>query len=221
MVDNAVARSWVMLADMPHAFIRLPRELLLYQSPPRTTFNLSCSSKHLAFNSPTGVVHLTNQRIIYTPTERGNDFESFSCPIDNIHDYRVSAPFFGPNVWTAIVQPVPNGGIVHFTPAVELKLVFKDGGAFDFHSFFERLKYRKQQALESSSEAQVTSGIHIDDLPAYADSGATHGLVRSALQMPYNTGETTEAPPNEPPPGYEEVPRTSVAMAMEDSSGQT
>lgn len=141
-------------------------------------------------------------KIVYTPAERGNDFESFSCPIDNIHDYRVSAPFFGPNMWTAIVQPVPNGGIVHFSSPVVAKLVFKDGGAFDFHSGFQRLKNRKQQTQESGRESRTTAGTHLDDLPAYADSSPPYGLVSPQIT---SDGRQRLAPPNEPPPGYEEV----------------
>jgi hypothetical protein len=53
-------------------------------------------------------------------------------------------------VWTALVQPVAGGGIPPSLPAVQLKMSFKEGGAFDFHSNFERIKERLQQAVETS-----------------------------------------------------------------------
>ena len=47
-------------------------------------------------------------------------------------------------MWQALLQPVHGGGIP--TPlggVVELKFTFKDGGAFDFHTHFERIKERR------------------------------------------------------------------------------
>jgi hypothetical protein len=112
----------------------------------------------------------------------------------NLHDTRVAAPFFGPNVWTAIVQPVPGGNIPPEHAALELKMTFKDGGAFDFHSTFERIKERLQQAVEVARESgqlvgdgiETTGGrgpdalsgvnldaVHLDELPAYEDAAST------------------------------------------------
>lgn len=87
----------------------------------------------------------------------------------------MSAPFFGPNVWTALIQPVSGGGIPASLPAVQLKLTFKDGGAFDFHSNFERIKDRLLQTVETSelrggrhAQDEVDfSRVHLDELPAY------------------------------------------------------
>lgn len=101
----------------------------------------------------------------------------------NLHDTHVSAPFFGPNVWTGVVQPIAGGGIPPSNLLVQLKMTFKDGGAFDFHSNFERIKERLQQAVEQareygdgsqrrSSRSRALddidlSGVHLDELPAY------------------------------------------------------
>ncbi|KAF8542233.1 hypothetical protein BDD12DRAFT_391579 [Trichophaea hybrida] len=190
--------NWVMLGSTPHTFISLPHERTLYQSPPRTSFTLT-SPGSFTYTTSSGVVHITNQRVIYTPTPSSTptNFESFSAPIPNLLDSRVAAPFFGPNTWSASVQPVSGGGIPPATSAIELKLVFKDGGAFDFYGMFERVKERVLQAREAGS-----AEVHLEDLPAYEDSGPP--------PPPQGGGGV----PAEPPPGYEEVQRQSVVAAM-------
>ena len=65
-------------------------------------------------------------QVVYLPSQRTQDFQSFSVPLLNVRDSHVSAPFFGPNVWTALVQPVPGGGIPPSLPAVQLKVPFKE-----------------------------------------------------------------------------------------------
>ena len=65
-------------------------------------------------------------KVIYLPAQRSDDFQSFSSPLLNVRDSHVSAPFFGPNVWTALVQPVAGGGIPSL-PAVQIKVTFKEG----------------------------------------------------------------------------------------------
>ena len=83
---------------------------------------------------------------------------SFSAPILNLHDTRVSAPFFGPNVWNAAVQPVPGGGIPPTHSVVELKMTFKDGGAYDFHQKFLEIRERLQQVVAVARESGQMSG---------------------------------------------------------------
>lgn len=65
---------------------------------------------------------------------------------------------------------------------VEIKLTFKDGGAFDFHTKYERLRERLQQVAETtrlggegSSSAGVAmnvanaANVNLEDLPAYQE----------------------------------------------------
>lgn len=112
-------------------------------------------------------------------------------------------------MWTAVVQPVSNGGLPSVASAIELKLIFKDGGAFDFYTIFERVKERFLQALENArASGRVAEGtVHLEDLPAYEEppvmSGNTSRLV--------NTNVSYGGPPPGPPPGYEEVQRESLA----------
>lgn len=85
------------------------------------------------------------------------------------------------------------GGIPPVHAFIELKLVFKDGGAFSFHSLYERVKERLQQAVEMARESGHINGdgsetgasrgggtlagvnmaaIHLEQLPAYEEVGS-------------------------------------------------
>ena len=68
--------------------------------------------------------------------------------------------------------------------SIELKFTFKDGGAPDFHSNFERIKERLQQAMEVARESNAAGSgqagglggvnmeaVHLDELPSYENSG--------------------------------------------------
>ncbi|KAL3479107.1 ubiquinol-cytochrome c reductase complex 17 kd protein [Aspergillus californicus] len=222
--------SWVML-DEKKGFVHLPNERLLYTSPPRTSLALQPPSSYtgtesLSLQSSTGRVYLTNQRIVYVPGQKTTELESFSAPLLNLHDSHVSSPFFGPNTWNAIVQPVPGGGISPSLFAVQLKLTFKDGGAYDFHNQFELIKERLQQAVEISGESGRGTGtgnlnmasVHLEDLPAYSnppgDSNTSSHTLNPTRHSP--TEINTGPEPQEPPPGYEEVQQQSVANELED-----
>jgi len=190
-------------------FVPLPHEKIVYSSPPRTSLSLQPVNPHsgndpFSVQSSSGCVHLTNQRIVYLPMQSTSQFDSFSAPLLNLQDTHVSAPFFGPNVWTALVQPVAGGGISPSVVTLQLKMTFKDGGAFDFHSNFERIKERLQQAVEHVREAGLMTGnesqtgigrqnraldavnfstVHLDELPAY-DGPGTSPVTTSVGTLP-------------------------------------
>lgn len=164
--------------------------------------------------------------MVYLPAQKSDDFQSFSSPLLNIRDSHVSAPFFGPNVWTALVQPVAGGGISPSLPAVQIKVTFKEGGAFDFHTNFERIRERLEQAVENVSDGARgmrgvdLSAVHLEELPAYegprntapppVSSGAP--VARQHIQQVSEAGSE----PAEPPPCYEEVQSQSVAQELEE-----
>jgi len=166
--------------------------------------------------------------MIYLPTTSTPAFQSLNAPLFNIHDSHVTAPFFGPNVWVAALQPVVNGGIPSQHPVLELRLTFKEGGAFDFHTKFETLRERLQQAIEvarasetiPSQNQQVNLDIvHLDELPAY-EEGDFQALPIAAAPLGdapnvQTTPAQTSATPAEPPPGYEETQRDRVAESFE------
>ncbi|KAL4949346.1 hypothetical protein BDW69DRAFT_174641 [Aspergillus filifer] len=218
--------NWVML-DERKGFVHLPNERLIYTSPPRTSFALQpppsyTGSESISLQSSTGHIYLTNQRVVYLPAQKSDQLQSFSAPLLNLHDSHVSSPFFGPNAWNAVVQPVAGGGIPSSLVAVHLKITFKDGGAFDFHSQFERIKERLQQAVEITRESGRgardvnMAGVHLEDLPAY--SAPQGGLRVDNENSVRNRRSPSEAggEPQEPPPGYEEVQQQSVANDLEE-----
>ncbi|KAL4908233.1 hypothetical protein BDW74DRAFT_98601 [Aspergillus multicolor] len=218
--------NWVML-DERKGFVHLPNERLLYTSPPRTSFALQPPPSYtgrdtLSLQSSAGQVYLTNQRVIYIPDQRSDALESFSAPLLNLHDSHVSSPFFGPNAWNAVVQPVPGGGIPPSLVAVHLKVTFKEGGAFDFHNQFERVKERLQQAVEISRESGRgagdvnMAGVHLEELPAYSGPQTySTGNDHSNQAVHRQSTSETNPEPQEPPPGYEEVQQQSVANELE------
>jgi len=179
--------------------------------------------------------------VVYLPAAPSDTLESFAAPILNLHDTHVSVPWFGANVWTSLVQPVPGGNISTQCQAIELKITFKDGGAFDFHSRFERIKERLQQAVDVARESGAISSdgvemggasgggalagvnldsVHLDELPAY-EASARSPLLGQAGHLngrPRYTENDTAAsgpPPPSEPPRYEDVQRDSVANEAE------
>ncbi|KAJ5217377.1 hypothetical protein N7468_010385, partial [Penicillium chermesinum] len=222
---------WVMLHDQK-GFVPLSNERVIYTSPPRTSFALTPPSGYkgpekLSIQSSAGCIYLTNQRIVYLPSQsQSSDIQSFSSPLLNVRDSHVSAPFFGPNVWTALIQPVSGGGISPSLPAVQAKVTFKEGGAFDFHTNFERIKERLEQAVENTGEGAQglrsvdLSAVHLEELPAY--EGPSNPAVQEdsndTIAIPANNQRASilVADPVEPPPGYEEVQQQSVAQVLEE-----
>ncbi|KAF2770586.1 hypothetical protein EJ03DRAFT_242318, partial [Teratosphaeria nubilosa] len=182
----------------------LPDEQHLFTSPPRIGISITTPSHYpgkqqqpFSISHNGGVLYLTNRRIIYLPDKKTEKLESFAAPLLNLHDSHVSAPFFGPNVWTAALQPVQGGGLpIPPRGAVELKFTFRDGGAFDFHTKFEQVKERLQQAMEaqrmnadgSTSMAAAgantvdASNVNLEDLPAYQEE--SDGPLMSPVVIP-------------------------------------
>jgi hypothetical protein len=183
-------------------------------------------------------------KLVYLPTKPEPHLESFSSPILNLQDTRVTAPFFGPNAWTGILKPVPGGGIPSQHLYVEIKMIFKDGGAYDFMSIFERVKETLHHAVELARESTGTqnvnmNAIHLDDLPAYEEVGASmpvpQGLqsplaptpVRPPHAAPQPLFSTTQVDavshnrppqpePNEPPPDYDEAQLSGVVQQLDN-----
>lgn len=100
---------------------------------------------------------------------------------------------------------MPGGNIPPEHAALELKMTFKDGGAFDFHSTFERIKERLQQAVEVARESGHLTGdgaetggghgagalgavdmnaVHLDELPAYEDAASTRPVPVARQEAP-------------------------------------
>jgi hypothetical protein len=229
----------------------LPNEQTLFTSSPRISFDLKIPAHypgkqqqpfHLA--SPSGVAYLTNRRILFLPDKPSPQLQSFAAPILNLHDSHVAAPWFGPNVWTALLQPTAGGGIpVPAGGVVEVKLTFKEGGAFDFHSHYERVRERLLQAVEVSRDSGVAGSaaamngvdVNLDDLPAYQEEGdgpllpptvtavaaaqesvrRASGSVNGSVNGDGRARPRDDDTPVEPPPGYEEAQMASLRDEVE------
>jgi hypothetical protein len=189
-------------------------------------------------------VYLTNQRVVYLPEKTTAEFKSFAASLLNLHDSHITFPWFGPNAWQALVQPVPGGNIPN-SHHVELKLTFKDGGAPDFHSNFERIKERLQQAVDVA-RADNASGrgpgstlagvdlqsVHLDELPSYTDAGqdrlapadetaaaTVNRTQHEPASPPRPQAQNNADPPAEAPPGYEETQQQSIQAELERRLG--
>ncbi|PNS21173.1 hypothetical protein CAC42_3511 [Sphaceloma murrayae] len=256
--------NWVMVPPTPNPsqpFTPLPSEQTLWVSPPRTSLNLSTvakfpASQPFSLTSSTGALYLTSKRVIYLPASPTPDFQSFAAPLLNLQDSHVSAPWIGPNVWTALVRPVQGGNLPN--QALEAKVTFKDGGAYDFQTRYERVRERVVHAVELARERGqgfngegveegrgrgpgVMEGVDVvlEDLPRYEEAqaqGAAQTAV-PAMASPHlaqgvasppaeehtdgtagsvaTTGapsrdEQIFTPPDEPPPGYDQVQREAI-----------
>lgn len=116
------------------------------------------------------------------------------------------------------------GGIPTQHQYVELKLTFRDGGAFDFHTIFEQIKERLHHAQAMARETgRATVDVDLEQLPAYEPALETSmdqggpAIVSPVPVRPQRNGnivpassEDLHAPPpaigpDELPPGYEEA----------------
>ncbi|KAH8668130.1 WW-domain ligand protein-domain-containing protein, partial [Tricladium varicosporioides] len=215
----------------------------------RTSLHLSTPNTYpgalpYSAKSDGGIAYITNQRIVYLPSNPTPELQSFSVPILNLQDTFVRAPFFGANYWTATVKPVTGGGIPPTNSAIELRLTFREGGAFDFHTLFEQIKERVHQAYTVAREngqgerTVVDMGnVHLEQLPAYEAPQENEEKEESEDEeprilspIPVRPTRDTEPPtarpiedqstapvpaPDEPPPGYEEAQVQAVSMSLE------
>lgn len=104
------------------------------------------------------------------------------------------------------MKPVSGGGIPPTNSAIELRLTFREGGAFDFHNTYEQVKERLYQAYMVARESGQTgesnmdfANVHLEQLPAYEASSTVEN----------GEGEP-EAPPYEPrrePGNQDDEPR--------------
>lgn len=137
----------------------------------------------------------------------------------------VTAPFFGANVFAGELRPVPGGNIPAHHVLVELKMTFKEGGAFDFSTTYERLKEQMLHALSIAREdggmrGPGTGGLpnaNLEQLPAYEESGTSPlppaniappqaNSLSPAVAAPETSIESTEEPGIKPEPPQESYP---------------
>ncbi|POS88045.1 hypothetical protein EPUL_000302, partial [Erysiphe pulchra] len=235
--------NWVITSSDGRGFVRLPNERILYTSPPRTSLEIIIPRNIIeapifSAKSDGGVVYITNQRLVYLPSNPKPALKSFSCPILNLQDAHVRAPFFGANSWFCSCKPVAGGGIPTAFPIVEIKLIFRDGGAFDFHSIFEEIKERLYQAYsvaqETTSHGIDLTNVDLEPLPVYTSARDLREEVmienspayqkyetNSSSEENYSTGNEQIRPiPTEAPPDYEELQTQAIHINREQGMRQ-
>ena len=81
---------------------------------------------------------------------------------------------------------------------MQIKLTFKEGGAFDFSTIFERIKETVQQAAESARETGSSvhpSDLDLEQLPAYEEAvGGARGDRRVSQQPTASAPNSTRLP---------------------------
>ena len=123
---------------------------------------------------------------------------------------------------------------------MEVKFTFKEGGAFDFQTGYERIRERLQQAVDvsringdgSGSSRTAMNGVDVsnvnfEDLPAYQEEGDGPLMAPIAPVVPQQINQQTQVQtnghgiirsgntPDEPPPGYEEAQMASLEDEVE------
>ncbi|KAL8850776.1 MAG: hypothetical protein Q9221_004274 [Calogaya cf. arnoldii] len=206
-------------------FVPLPGERILLNSPSRTTLSLQTpnsypSKEPLNISSSGGTAYITSQRIVYLPTSPTPQLQSFSAPILNLQDTHTESPFFGANSWTGVLKPVVGGGIPPHHAYIKLSMTFKEGGAFDFATTYERLKETITQAVEVAREsgrqqgAPDLSDINLEQLPAYEDVMNTTA-VSSAPHPPIQ--QPTPITPTSVPSYTPQMDSASMMSSAEES----
>ncbi|KAI9026835.1 hypothetical protein DFJ74DRAFT_604334 [Hyaloraphidium curvatum] len=135
----------------------------------------------------TGTLFLTSLRVIYLPTKPLEYTRSFSAPIANVVGGDLHQPLFSPNYFECRVVTVPNSGLPQQTS--DLKLTFRDGGAYDFQTTLSGIRSRMPQP--DVPEA----------LPLYAprESATPDPVVPDASNAPSELRNESV-----PPPSYDE-----------------
>ena len=120
-----------------------------------------------------------------------------------LHSYaNASVAWFSANAFIGTLTPVPNGGIPHYA---ELKLTFKEGGAFEFYNTYTALLDR----LHDGEDGAPVD--HLEDLPVYSNEAPSSGRT-TAEQL-----QEEHDPPSGPPPGEpEDLPPAYDIVASDD-----
>ena len=112
----------------------------------------------------------------------------------------LTVAWFSANAFVANITPVKNGGIPHFA---ELKLVFKEGGAFEFYNTYTTLLDR----LQAQGDGDPVE--HLEDLPMYSTDTTAGRSEEPEQPEPLveneRAAESVAAPVDDLPPAYDDV----------------
>jgi len=109
--------------------------------------------------------------------------------------------WFSANAFVATITPVPNGGIPHYA---ELKLVFKEGGAFEFYNTYTAILDR----LHAQGGTEIVE--HLEDLPQYT---------KGTEDVPHGEGsEPTESQDPPVPDDHDDLPPSYDQVASDEET---
>ncbi|KAI9279026.1 hypothetical protein BC943DRAFT_284343 [Umbelopsis sp. AD052] len=158
--------NWTMIAPDGRTPVPLPREKIFFKQS-STNFELDCSGSGYpgtsggAWHDANGTVFLSNQRVIYLPDRPSQQLKSFHVPLLSLKSCKYEQPWFAANYISGHVLPVAGGGL---SQPGQLKLIFKEGGGFEFYSIFRELLER----IDETNEVPQ----HLEALPTYTASGS-------------------------------------------------
>lgn len=168
--------NWAMLEHGKP--VNLPDEHVI-QTVTNVSFQLTRNGAKISCSDV--CVYVSNQRLVVVPASkegsrykvlgRGDrELESFSVSHSRIFGGKVYQPWLGPNGWQADTLAVKNGGLQEVTgednehadkhQLWQLRLVFKNGGAFEFTHLMQS-QTSVAQAGQSNSDSE--------QLPAYSE----------------------------------------------------
>ncbi|CAH1768155.1 4309_t:CDS:2 [Entrophospora sp. SA101] len=184
--------NWVMISSDGKHPVPLPGEKVFF-SQEKVSLILDMGGGYPG-NHPNlkaeGIVFVTNQRIIFLSHPSLEHFKSLSIPLLNLKDGKFQQPWFAPNYYQATMIPVSNGGL---TSPGELKITFKEGGGFEFSSYYK-------EVLKRHAEMEGTGPIeHLEPLPVYTPSSSSNSTSTQTPPVEATiTSSSMSLPPHSP-----------------------
>ncbi|KAF8973441.1 hypothetical protein BGZ46_009856 [Entomortierella lignicola] len=230
--------NWVLLTSDGKDIVPLENEVIFFREQ-GVRLELDCSNggypgAGVSYASKSGILLLTNQRIVYLCADPTSHFATASLPINNIHDSKLVQSWFSAPVFKGVVMPIPRGGLsqparlaITFPPksmasySIEFQQPQADElrrahiktcfilsiGSQTIHEFDVQYRSLRERLQESDGAAPQ----HLEQLPVYLppEPSATEDVLS-------NPTSTTSAPTPQPEP-YS-VPY-SVASSSNSATG--
>ncbi|KAG0055192.1 hypothetical protein BGZ83_009368 [Gryganskiella cystojenkinii] len=187
--------NWVMLTADGKDIVPLEHETTFFRQD-GVKFELDSSNGGYpgagsSYNSKSGTLLLTNQRIVYLPATPTTYFASASLPINNIQDGKLVQPWFSTPVFKSVVLPVTGGGL---TQPARLSITFTAGSLHEFDSQYRSLRERRQELDGAAPQ-------HLEQLPVYnppAEPIPASSLSTDPAQPSTATTSSSTPRPSEP-----------------------
>lgn len=202
-----------MLTSDGKDIVPLDRETIFYRKE-NVKFELDCSNGGYpgagsSFNSKSGSLILTNQRVVYLCQTPNSYFATASMPINNLQDSKLTQPWFSSAVFKAVVMPVPGGGL---TQPGRLAITFSDGSLHEFDFQYRALKERLQELDGAAPE-------HLEQLPQYVGPSEPLPPASVTITTPLVASSTLSAPGPVPALApHPLLPPTSTTSTVSSSS---